>query len=92
MAPKRANLKAVVSINDAAKAALLAKKKGKVPIADGIPQQAFDDDPVNSKRQCQDNQPERAPRAPAFLRGHHKHPRQASLIQKVKTPSKTTIS
>jgi hypothetical protein len=59
MAPKRVNSKVVVSIDNAAKAALLAEKKGKVPIADDIPQQAFDDDPVNSKRQRQDNQPTR---------------------------------
>jgi hypothetical protein len=57
MAPKRANSKADVSIDDAAKAALLAKKKGKAPIADDIPQDAFDDEAVNSKRQRQDNLP-----------------------------------
>jgi hypothetical protein len=57
MAPKRANSKAVVSIDDAAKAALLAEKKGNAPIADDIPEEAFDDDVVNCKRQRQDNQP-----------------------------------
>ena len=57
MAPKRANSKAAVSIDDAAKAALLMEKKGKAPIADNIPQEAFDVDAVNSKRQRQDNQP-----------------------------------
>jgi hypothetical protein len=57
MAPNRANLKATVSIDDAAKAALLAEKKGKAPIANDIPQEAFDDDAVNSKRQHQDNLP-----------------------------------
>jgi hypothetical protein len=57
MAPKRANSKVVVSIIDAAKAALLAEKKGKAPIADDIPQEVFDDDVVNNKRQSQDNQP-----------------------------------
>jgi hypothetical protein len=36
MAPKRANSKVAVSIDDAAKAALLAKKKGKAPIANDI--------------------------------------------------------
>jgi hypothetical protein len=50
MAPKRATLKAVVSIDDAAKAALLAEKKGKA-LADTNPQEAFEDDAVNSKRQ-----------------------------------------
>jgi hypothetical protein len=53
----RANSKVVVSIDDAVKAALLAEKKGKAPIADDIPQEAFDDDAINRKRQCQDNQP-----------------------------------
>jgi hypothetical protein len=58
MAPKRANSKAAISIDDAAKAALLDEKKGKAPIADDIPQEAFDDDEaVNSKRQWQDNLP-----------------------------------
>jgi hypothetical protein len=55
MAPKRANSKVATSIDDAAKVALLAKKKGKAPIADNIPQEAFDDEAVNSKRKCQDN-------------------------------------
>jgi hypothetical protein len=54
MAPKRANSKVATSIDDAAKLALLAKKKGKAPIAD-IPQEAFDDEAVNSKRKRQDN-------------------------------------
>jgi hypothetical protein len=57
MAPKRANSKATASIDDATKATLLAKKKGKAPIADNIPQDAFDDEAVNSKRQYQDNLP-----------------------------------
>jgi hypothetical protein len=57
MAPKRANSKATASIDDAVKAVLLAKKKGKAPIGDDIPQEAFDDDAVNNKRQRQDNQP-----------------------------------
>jgi hypothetical protein len=49
MAPKRENSKAAPSIDDAAKAALLAEKKGKA-LAD-TPQEAFKDDAVNSKRQ-----------------------------------------
>jgi hypothetical protein len=57
MAPKRANSKATASIDDAAKAALLAEKKGKAPILDVIPQEAFDDEAVNNKRQCHDNLP-----------------------------------
>jgi hypothetical protein len=54
MAAKRATSKAVVSINDAAKVALLAEKKGKA-LADTTPQEAFEDDTVNSKRQRQDH-------------------------------------
>jgi hypothetical protein len=50
MAPKRASSKAVVSIDDAAKATLLAGKKGKA-LADSTPKEAFEDDAVNSKRQ-----------------------------------------
>jgi hypothetical protein len=49
MAPKRATSKAATSIDDAAKAALLAEKKGKA-LADNTPQEAFEDDTVNNKR------------------------------------------
>ena len=54
LAPKRANSKAAPSIDDAAKAALLADKKGKA-LADTTPQEAFKDDAVNNKRQRQDH-------------------------------------
>jgi hypothetical protein len=57
MAPKRATSKAASSIYDAAKAALLADKKGKAPLLDDIPQEAFDDEAVSNKRQRQDNLP-----------------------------------
>ena len=63
MPPKRANSKATASIDDVAKEALLAEKKGKAPIADDIPQEAFDDNAVN---------------ALAALRGYLRHHRQAS--------------
>jgi hypothetical protein len=53
MAPKRASSKAAPSIDEAAKAALLAEKKGKV-FADNTPQEAFEDEAV-SKRQRQDH-------------------------------------
>jgi hypothetical protein len=49
MAPKRATSKVVPSIDDAAKAALLAEEKGKA-LADTIALEAFEDDAVNSKR------------------------------------------
>jgi hypothetical protein len=54
MAPKRATSKATASIDDATKAALLAEKKGKA-LADTTPQEAFEDNAVNSKRQRQDH-------------------------------------
>jgi hypothetical protein len=57
MPPKRANSKATASIDDVAKAALLAEKKGKAPVADDIPQEAFDDEAIKSKRQRQHNLP-----------------------------------
>jgi hypothetical protein len=73
MAPKRATSKATASIDDTAKAALLAEKKGKA-LANNTLQEAFEDDDVNSKRQCQDTttpdgtvrtcSSEGAPRAP----------------------------
>jgi hypothetical protein len=73
MAPKRASSKAAASIDDAAKAALLAEKKGKA-LMDNTLQETFEDVIVNSKRQRQDNptpngtvhtcSSEGAPRAP----------------------------
>jgi hypothetical protein len=54
MAPKRASSKVVASIDDSAKAALLAEKKGKALVDNNL-QEAFEDDAVNSKRQHQDN-------------------------------------
>jgi hypothetical protein len=53
MAPKQASSKAAPSIDEAAKAALLAEKKGKA-LADNTPQEAFKDEVV-SKRQRQEH-------------------------------------
>jgi hypothetical protein len=93
MAPKRPNSKAATSINDAAKAVLLANNKGKTPIADDITQEAFDDEAVNIKRQHQTICPHwRAPRAPAALRGYRKHLRRDSSTQRQKTSSKIAKS
>jgi hypothetical protein len=73
MAPKRSTSKVATSINDATKASLLAEKKGKA-LTDTTPQEAFEEDAVNSKRQRQDHptpdgtvrtcSSERAPQAP----------------------------
>jgi hypothetical protein len=52
MAPKRASTKAAPSVDEAAKAALLAEKKGKA-LADTTHQEACEDDAV-SKRQLND--------------------------------------
>jgi hypothetical protein len=52
MAPKRASSKAAPSVDEAAKAALLAEKKGK-DLADTTHQEACEDDTV-SKRQRND--------------------------------------
>jgi hypothetical protein len=57
MAPKRATSKATTSIDDVAKAALVSEKTSKVALADDIPQESFEDEAVNSKRQRQDNSP-----------------------------------
>jgi hypothetical protein len=53
MAPKRASLMAAPSIDEAAKAALLAEKKGKA-LTDNTPQEASEDEAV-SKRQRQEH-------------------------------------
>jgi hypothetical protein len=53
MAPKRDSSKAAPSIDEAAKEALLAEKKGKA-LADNIPHEVFEDEVV-SKKQCQDH-------------------------------------
>jgi hypothetical protein len=52
MAPKRASSKAAPSVDEEAKAALLAEKKGKA-LADNTPQEACDDEAL-SKRQRND--------------------------------------
>jgi hypothetical protein len=52
MAPKRASSKAAPSVDEAAKAALLAEKKGKA-LADTTHQEACEDDALG-KRQCND--------------------------------------
>jgi hypothetical protein len=83
MAPKRASSKAAPSIDEAAKAALLAEKKGKA-LADNTPQEAFEDEAV-SKRQRQDHPPPKAPYALAAPEAYRKHHHQASLDQRAKT-------
>jgi hypothetical protein len=85
MAPKRAISKAAPSIDDVGKAALLADKKGKA-LVDATPQEAFEDDAVNSKRQREDHPTPTAPYAPAVPHTRPRHHRQAPLHQRAKTP------
>jgi hypothetical protein len=74
MAPRKANLKATTSIDDATKVALLAEKKGKAALADDIPHEALEDEAVNSKRHRQDNPPtQRTPFAHAAMRDYLEH-------------------
>jgi hypothetical protein len=83
MAPKRASSKAAPSIDEAAKAALLAEKKGKA-LADNAPKK-----PTKMKLSTRDsatNTPlPKAPYAPAAPEDYHKHHPQASFHQRAKT-------
>jgi hypothetical protein len=71
MAPKRASSKAAPSIHEAAKAALLAEKKGKA-LTDNTPQEASEDEAL-SKRQRKSTPLPKAPYAPAAPEDYHKH-------------------
>jgi hypothetical protein len=90
MAPKRAISKAAPSVDEAAKAALLAEKKGKA-LVDNTPKK-----PVKTKLLARDsatNNPlPKAPYAPAAPEDNHKHHHQASLHQRAKTQQRTTKS
>jgi hypothetical protein len=57
MAPKRASSKAAPSINEAAKAALLAEKKGKA-LADNTPQEASEDEALSKRQRHEHSTPE----------------------------------
>jgi hypothetical protein len=79
MAPKKATSKATTSIDDAAKAALLAEKKGKATLVGNVPHEILDDGAVNSKRHRQRTYPpQRAPFAHVALRDYLGHLCQAS--------------
>jgi hypothetical protein len=71
MAPKRASSKAAPSIDEAAKATLLAEKKRQGPRGQH-PQEAFEDHAV-SKRQRQDHPTPKAPYAPVASKAQRKH-------------------
>jgi hypothetical protein len=57
MAPKRASSKAAPSVDEAAKAALLAEKKGKA-LADNTPQEACKDEALNKRQRHEQPTPE----------------------------------
>jgi hypothetical protein len=57
MAPKRANSKAAPSVDEAAKAALLAEKKGKA-LVDTTHQEACEDDALNKRQRNEQPTPE----------------------------------
>jgi hypothetical protein len=71
MAPKRASLKAAPSIDEAAKAALLAEKKGKAH-ADNTPKRPSKMT-LSVKDSAKTIPPPKAPHAPAILKAHRKH-------------------
>jgi hypothetical protein len=57
MAPKRASSKATPSVDEAAKAALLAEKKGKA-LADNTPQEACEDEALSKRQRNEQPTPE----------------------------------
>ena len=57
MAPKKATSKVTTSIDDAAKVALLAEKKGKATLVGDVPHEALEDGAVNRKRPHTENLP-----------------------------------
>jgi hypothetical protein len=65
MAPKRASSKAAPSIDEAAKAALLAEKKGKA-LADNTPQEASKDEALSKRQRHEHPTPEGTLRTCSF--------------------------
>jgi hypothetical protein len=90
MAPKRASSKAASSIDEGAKAVLLAEKKGKA-LADNTPKK-----PLKTKLSARDNTTNtplpKAPYAPATPEDYHKYHPQASLHQRAKMQQRTVKS
>jgi hypothetical protein len=84
MAPKRATSKAAASIDNAAKAALLAEKKGKA-LADNAPRRPLKMTLSTARDSARITPPPMALCALAVLRMHRKHHHQASLPQRAKT-------
>jgi hypothetical protein len=85
MAPKRATSKVAASIDDAAKAALLAEKKGKA-LADTTPKRPSKMTLSTARDSARTTPPLTALYTHAVPRAHHKHHHQASLRWRAKTP------
>ena len=83
MPPKRASSKAAPSIDEAAKAALLAEKKGKA-LADNTPKRPSKMK-LSAKDSAKTTPPPKAPYAPAAPEAYRKHHHQVSLHQRAKT-------
>jgi hypothetical protein len=77
MAPKRASSKATPSVDEAAKAALLAEKKGKT-LADNTPKKHAKTK-LSARDSATNNSLPKAPYALAAPEDNHKHHPQASL-------------
>jgi hypothetical protein len=77
MAPKRASSKAAPSVDEAAKVALLAKRKGKA-LADNTHQGAGEDEAHSKKQRNDQHTPEGTLRTCSSGGSHKYHP-QASL-------------
>jgi hypothetical protein len=82
MAPKRASSKAVPSIDEAAKAALLAEKKGKA-LVDNTPKR-LSKMKLSAKDSAKTTPPPKAPYTPTAPEAYRKHHHQVSLHQRAK--------
>jgi hypothetical protein len=83
MAPKQASSKAAPSIDEAAKATLLAEKKGKA-LADNTPKSPSKMK-LSAKDSAKNTPPPKAPYAPAALEAYRKHHHKVSVHQRAKT-------
>jgi hypothetical protein len=90
MAPKRANSKAAPSVDEAAKVALLAEKKGKA-VADNTHQGAGEDE-AHSKRQRNDQHTPEGTLRTCSSEGQPQVPPPGFAPQRSRTPQRTARS